>query len=245
MTPSQKQKEKIKEKIKNSNYLESIGLPPDSWVVNYRIKNNQTKALWKSKQPQKEVKKKVINKGSFKKGFIPSHKNITKEQVELSKAKAKKREKQWRIDNKERINANERDKRKNDIDFKIKSNLRKRLSSLLSLSLVKKTEQTMDLLGCSIDFFKNHLKSKFTQNMSFDNYGDWHIDHIVPCSSFNLTILENRKKCFHYSNLQPLWAVDNFIKGSKISNDEGSREGYEVCKRTRPKTSIKGYLRYA
>jgi len=245
MTPSQKQKQKIKEKIKNSNYLESISLPPDPWVVDYRIKNNQIKALWKSKQPKKEVKKKVANKGSFKKGFTPYHKNITEEQVRLSKEKAKKREKKWCIDNKEKINANARNKRKNDINFKIKSNLRKRLSHLLRLSLVAKTEQTMSLLGCSIVYLKNHLESKFTQGMSFDNYGDWHIDHIVPCNSFDLTILENREKCFHYSNLQPLWAVDNFIKGSKIINDEGSREGYEVCKRTRPKTSIKGYLRYA
>lgn len=52
--------------------------------------------------------------------------------------------------------------------------------------------------------------------MGWDNYGEWHIDHIIPCSSFNLSILEDQKKCFHYTNTQPLWKIDNLRKGNRV-----------------------------
>ena len=52
--------------------------------------------------------------------------------------------------------------------------------------------------------------------MTWENHGEWHIDHIKPCSSFNLIDIEEQKQCFHYSNLQPLWKIDNLTKGSKV-----------------------------
>ena len=76
----------------------------------------------------------------------------------------------------------------------------------------------MNLLGCSPDFFKRHLESKFTEGMSWENYGTkgWHIDHIKPCASFDLTIESEQIECFHFSNLQPLWWYDNIEKSDKI-----------------------------
>jgi hypothetical protein len=67
------------------------------------------------------------------------------------------------------------------------------------------------------DLFK-HLESKFTEGMSWSNYGykGWHVDHIKPCASFDLSDPEEQKKCFHYTNLQPLWWYDNFKKGAKL-----------------------------
>jgi hypothetical protein len=53
--------------------------------------------------------------------------------------------------------------------------------------------------------------------MTFDNFGKWHIDHIIPCASFDLTKPEQQRQCFHYTNLQPLWAFENLSKGSKIN----------------------------
>lgn len=52
--------------------------------------------------------------------------------------------------------------------------------------------------------------------MSWDNYGEWEIDHIIPCDSFDLTKEEEQKRCFHFSNLQPLWWRDNRTKGNKV-----------------------------
>jgi len=71
------------------------------------------------------------------------------------------------------------------------------------------------LLGCTIKEFKQHIESQFSEGMSWDNHGEWHIDHIKPISSFDLTQEAEQKKAFHYLNVQPLWAIDNMRKGSK------------------------------
>ena len=78
-----------------------------------------------------------------------------------------------------------------------------------------KLKTTMKLIGCSIEELKQYLGKQFTEGMSWQNYGKWHIDHIRPCASFDLKKLNEQKKCFHYSNLQPLWAKDNLCKGAR------------------------------
>lgn len=211
---AKQQKAAIKERVRLSNEAVKQGLPPDEWVAKYRESNNKTKAAWKAKQP-KSTYKPVANSGSFKKGIVPKNKNITEQQKVESKARARRREDEWRKSNKERTNKALRDRRASDVGFRLKCNLRKRLSFLLRLSLTKKTEQTMDLLGCSIDYLKAHLASKFTEGMSFENYGAWHIDHIRACDLFDLTKETERRECFHYTNLQPLWAVDNLKKNNR------------------------------
>jgi hypothetical protein len=81
-----------------------------------------------------------------------------------------------------------------------------------------KSKKTENLLGCNPQEFKSYIESKFKDGMSWENYGDkgWHIDHIIPCSAFDLTDTEQQKKCFHYTNTQPLWAIENLKKGFKI-----------------------------
>jgi hypothetical protein len=74
----------------------------------------------------------------------------------------------------------------------------------------------MILIGCSMDELKIHLSSMFKEGMSWDNYGKWHIDHIKPCASFNLSDPAQQKECFHYSNLQPLWAIENIKKSDQL-----------------------------
>lgn len=78
--------------------------------------------------------------------------------------------------------------------------------------------KTLDLLGCSVDYLRKHLESLFTSGMSWKNRGrrGWHVDHIIPCDYFDLTKLEEQKKCFHWTNLQPLWWHDNIRKSNKI-----------------------------
>lgn len=95
-------------------------------------------------------------------------------------------------------------------NYKIAQRVRSRISNLMRGTL--KAACSSDLLGCSIEELKVHLASHFVGGMSFDNYGEWHIDHIKACATFDLTDLEQQKICFHYSNLQPLWALDNLKK---------------------------------
>jgi len=102
-----------------------------------------------------------------------------------------------------------------DEDYRIGHNLRGRIRAAIKSGV--KTGDSIDLLGCPVDTLKRHLESQFTEGMTWDNYGfyGWHIDHIKPCASFDLTIDSEQKKCFHYSNLQPLWAKDNLQKGDR------------------------------
>ena len=93
----------------------------------------------------------------------------------------------------------------------ILQNLRSRFRKALQNKC--KVAHTIELLGCSVLQFKNYLESKFKTGMSWNNYGQWHIDHIKPCISFDLTNSQQQKECFHYTNMQPLWALDNLSKG--------------------------------
>ncbi len=100
-----------------------------------------------------------------------------------------------------------------DVTFKLTRNLRSRLWDALNGK--SKAKRTMELIGCSIDKLKQHLESQFRDNMSWDNYGKWHIDHIKPCVSFDLAKEAEQLICFNYTNLQPLWAIDNLKKSDK------------------------------
>jgi Zn-finger protein len=124
-----------------------------------------------------------------------------------------------KIKNKDKINANKRYqeklKRETNPSYKLITNQRTRITGILKKH---KTTKTLDLLGCSAQFLRTYLESKFLDGMNWENYGKygWHVDHIIPCSSFDLADSEQQKKCFHYTNLQPLWAIDNLKKSSKI-----------------------------
>lgn len=109
------------------------------------------------------------------------------------------------------------EKRKNNINYCIMNKLRMRISCAVKSQGIYKAQKTRILVGCTVEKLKNYLEEGFKKGMSWLNYGKngWHIDHIKPCASFDLTKQEEQKKCFHYTNLQPLWASDNLSKGSK------------------------------
>ena len=78
----------------------------------------------------------------------------------------------------------------------------------------------MELVGCDLEYLKEYLEKQFVDGMTWKNYGEiWHVDHALPCNSFDLSDPEQQKRCFHYTNLQPLFATDNMEKGAKIFYD--------------------------
>ena len=108
-----------------------------------------------------------------------------------------------------------RKKRKTDALWGLIENMRSRIRNVLVKN--KKISTTIKLLGCTKEEFKKHIESKFTKGMSWDKLHLIHIDHIRPCASFDLSDPKQQKMCFHYTNLQPLWAVDNLKKGAKLN----------------------------
>jgi hypothetical protein len=106
--------------------------------------------------------------------------------------------------------------RKTSVEYRILLNCRRRLCK--AARGICMSETTKELLGCNISDLKAHLESLWSDGMSWDNYGPfgWHIDHRVPCAEFDLTKIDQRKMCFHYTNLQPLWAKDNHSKSDKL-----------------------------
>ncbi|MCK5600644.1 hypothetical protein KAR91_02175 [Candidatus Pacearchaeota archaeon] len=111
-----------------------------------------------------------------------------------------------------------KNKLKNDQEYRLKENVRKRVLIAIKRQYSEKAYSTIELLGCTIQEVRKHLENQFTKGMNWDNHGKfgWHIDHKTPCASFDLTDPEQQKKCFHYTNLQPLWWQDNIKKRDKI-----------------------------
>jgi len=100
---------------------------------------------------------------------------------------------------------------------RILRSLRGRLGSIVKKNGQTKSDTTMKLLGCSLDDFLEHTEKQFKPGMTWENYGKWHIDHIIPCAQFDLSRPYHQRICFHYTNLQPLWAVENLIKSDTIT----------------------------
>lgn len=152
----------------------------------------------------------------------------------LERKKAK--NKLWRIANAERLNAEKRiymraygktDKgraiqrecdrrsRKNPRN-KIINSQRKRLRDF-----IKRTGSHVHLrFSCSPDFMRAHIEKQFTKGMTWENYGEWHIDHIMPCAQFDLSNQMHADICFNWQNLRPLWADENHAKSDTITHPQ-------------------------
>jgi len=184
----------------------------------YQKNKNKIKEYNKKRYIEKRIEilesqKKYINKNK---------KRIQEYQLEWrkkNKDKKYKSDRNYFLQNKDRLIKYRKDwvknKKNNEPGFKIKCYLSSRLNSLLNGNV--KITKTSILIDCPIKELKCHLEKQFQKGMSWKNYGlrGWHVDHIKPCCSFDLLKLSEQKKCFHYTNLQPLWAYDNLSKGGK------------------------------
>lgn len=153
-------------------------------------------------------------------------KNNKEKQIEYQKKwwienreKYKEFYKNYRQNNKEYLNKYHRkyqkERKKTDPIFKFRYNIRCLISSSFKrgVNQFRKDAKTEIILGCTIEEFKKYIESKFTKGMNFKNHGEWHLDHIKPIKL--ATTKEEVIELNHYTNFQPLWASDNFKKGSK------------------------------
>lgn len=111
-----------------------------------------------------------------------------------------------------------RQKAKTDALWRVRKVMRTRIGAAISRCGGEKSKKTMQLVGCSMEELKSHIEKQFKTGMTWSNYGKngWHIDHIKPCASFDLTNEDQAKACFHFTNLQPLWWFENLSKGDRF-----------------------------
>lgn len=148
-----------------------------------------------------------------------------REKYLVNREKIAARDKIYREKNKEKIKIRsrnyQRNKYQNNIEFKIYNILRRRVMLSVKNQNTDKKGNTAKLIGCSVPEFKTYLSKLFKKGMTWENHGfrTWHIDHIRPCCSFDLSKEEDQMKCFHYTNLQPLWWHENLSKNGKYNSE--------------------------
>lgn len=187
----------------------------------------QSSLSWMNNNPEK-VKEYTNNHKKQKRESSNKWKEKNKEKtLELTNDwrknnpdKSKEASNNWKRNNREKVRVGKlkrhKERLKTDEQYRLMCNIRKRMQNAIKTQSGIKAYKSIELLGCTGNEAKEYLESKFQTNMSWDNYGEWHVDHIAPIASFNLIIPTEQKKCFHYSNLQPLWAEDNLKKSNKV-----------------------------
>jgi hypothetical protein len=184
-------------------------------MAQYKVNNREAILKGKKRYRKQNIDKcREMNKAWYANN--KEHKKLYDIQYRLkTEEKRKKLQKLYRINNSEKIKVYLRNRYKLDKTYKLKEVYRHRI--LKVIKGVNKSKPTLKLLGCSVEELWNYLESKFKPGMKKENHGKiWHIDHIMPIASFDLTNPKQQAKCFHYTNLQPLWARENLSKGAKI-----------------------------
>ena len=109
-------------------------------------------------------------------------------------------------------------KRRKDPKKRAIRNMSHRYRAICRNHNLRKNETTIKSLGCSSKFFAVYIEKQFKPGMTWENYGEWHIDHIRPWASIDMNNKEEVDMCRHYTNLRPLWAYENIKKGGKWQN---------------------------
>jgi hypothetical protein len=169
--------------------------------------NNKEEIAAKGRKYYQENKEKIA----------AGHREYRQENKEEIAAKGRK----YSQENKEKRNDRIRKRRKNDPVYAITKRLRKRMwKAVKAAGLDKKCDSSSELLGISTQGLKEWLEAQFTEGMTWENRSDWHVDHIIPCDAFDMTVEENQRICFWYKNLQPLWAEENLQKSNTYNEEE-------------------------
>tara|TARA_R110002153_G_scaffold273471_1_gene444432 strand:+ start:2183 stop:2992 length:810 start_codon:yes stop_codon:yes gene_type:complete len=165
--------------------------------------------------------------------YRAEHKEDRKEWLKANKEQQAEYNKEYhakyRVDNKDQLKQHKKEyfqknkatitekqiaRRKANPELRMLSNLRCRIS--IAIRGKAKSDATKKLIGCTVKFLREHLESQFDDKMTWDNYGEWHVDHIVPCAIYNMGSDFEQRSCFNYRNLQPLWGTENMSKNDNV-----------------------------
>jgi hypothetical protein len=207
-----KKNNRDKIRIQNKSYRENNKDKYKDW---YEANKNKRKTYQKEygKKYWRSNRKKI---NATKKKYYEKNKEIINSKNRLYKIHNKDKLKINYESYKHIKNERKKERFKCDINYKLKEILRSRIRNVIKKN--KKAGSAVKDLGCTVEEFKTYLESKFQPGMTWENHGlnGWHIDHIKPLASFDLTNRQQFLEACHYTNLQPLWAKDNIIKSDKI-----------------------------
>jgi len=193
------------------------------WLTKDKLEYQQKRHLERARERYKRTARKEP-KEVFKRGdknaetglvFFSNYRNrnqywISEEKYNEKKEQAREYRKNYSY---------HKDRYHKDPIFKLKILMKGRLRSILlnPNNPLKKSKRTFEYIGCSAEQLKKHLEDQFSEGMTWDNYGTWHVDHKTPTSRASTE--EELMKLCHYTNLQPLWEKDNLCKG-KLTAEE-------------------------
>jgi hypothetical protein len=184
----------------------------------YQANRDKAKKYYQANR-EKARKYREANREKVKaaqKKYYQANRDKCKKYREANLEKVKAAQKEYKAANRDKINARYRKRLKTDPTFATSSRLRCRISQWLKGS---KSTFTENLIGCTFEECKRWIERQFTDDMSWDNRGKWHIDHMMPLKSFDITDPEQQQIACHYTNLKPMWASENKSKGSNIVYD--------------------------
>lgn len=170
---------------------------------------NWTKFSQQNKKYYLSHKEQILN---YQKEYRQNHKQKILQYLKNWRKYNKKYSQDYNQTHKKEKAKYERQRSLKDINYKLSRYLRTRI--YITLKNNYKSKSTQQLLGCAIEYFKNYIEQQFTSKMTWKNYSrfGWHIDHIKPCASFDLSKSSEQQKCFHYTNLRPLWWKENLSR---------------------------------
>jgi hypothetical protein len=194
--------EKLTEAEKRKQYRDANKERIKLYNAQYRSRESTKQLLKKHRETYKEKMK------EYNKQYYKDTKEIRRERYDIEYYR------KYYDDNKDKLNQYRKDKRNKDVNYRLSCHLRGRLYHALKAKKIRKTNRVHELVGCSIEELKLHLEAQWLPGMSWENntVSGWHIDHIKPVVSFDLSDLNQQKECFHYSNLRPLWSNENLSR---------------------------------
>jgi len=190
-------------------------------------KENRERSLERRKQWYKENREESLEyQKRWRKENPEKARAQCKRWREENKEKMYEISRRYYLNNKQKVHAYTTKYAREHVQVRIAKSLRSRLSHAVKNAETKKVGSTMGLAGCTLSKLKQHLEGQFQEGMTWDNYGfyGWHIDHIKPCAAFDMTNEEEQRACFHYTNLQPLWAAENLSKNDTWEEVESGNE---------------------
>jgi len=187
----------------------------------YRLKTNKQckikKKLYYAEYSKKNKEKIRLKNQKYRRENKEKVRNWKSNVYALNAERMKAYQRKWAKENAAKVRERQRKysakRKKEDPLYKLKCNIRNLILQSFKNQCYKKTSKICNILGCSFEEFKTHIESQFLPGMSWENRGEWHIDHVMPASMAKT--YDEMVRLNHYKNLRPMWARDNLSKANK------------------------------